>query len=106
MSGDDLARASLEGEDVGVTRPGHVVLLDGLVEGGLAQEHPAQAKPRGQQPGHGAGRLMNRRKMSCHSQCLPLQQFQSSPLNPSIFEKKSLQQKYPGRKSTLSFQYS
>lgn len=33
--------------------PRHVVLLDGLVERGLAEEQEAQANPRGQQPGHG-----------------------------------------------------
>lgn len=34
--------------------PSHVVvLLDGLVERGLAEEQEAQANPHGQQPGHG-----------------------------------------------------
>lgn len=33
--------------------PRHVVLLDGLVERGLAEEQEAQANPHGQQPGHG-----------------------------------------------------
>lgn len=33
--------------------PCHVVLLDGLVERGLAEEQEAQANPHSQQPGHG-----------------------------------------------------
>ena len=41
------------GEDVGATVLGHMVLLDGLVEGGLAQQQESQANPHGQQPGHG-----------------------------------------------------
>lgn len=45
--------APTQGEDVGVAGPGHVVLLDGLVERGLAEEQEAQANPDGQQPGHG-----------------------------------------------------
>lgn len=30
-----------------------MVLLDGLVEGGLAKQQESQANPHGQQPGHG-----------------------------------------------------
>lgn len=45
--------APTQGEDVGVAGPCHVVLLDGLVERGLAEEQEAQANPDGQQPGHG-----------------------------------------------------
>lgn len=45
--------APTQGEDVGVAWPRHVVLLDGLVERGLAEEQEAQANPHGQQPGHG-----------------------------------------------------
>ncbi|KAF3855933.1 hypothetical protein F7725_016656 [Dissostichus mawsoni] len=41
-----------QGEDVGAAGPGHMVLLDGLVESGLAQQQEAQANPHGQQPGH------------------------------------------------------
>lgn len=44
--------APTQGEDVGVAGPRHVVLLDGLVERGLAEEQEAQANPGGQQPGH------------------------------------------------------
>lgn len=33
--------------------PRQVVLLDGLVERGLAEEQEAQANPHDQQPGHG-----------------------------------------------------
>lgn len=47
--------AHTQGEDVGVAGPRHVVLLDGLVERGLAEEQEAQANPHGQQPGHGDG---------------------------------------------------
>lgn len=48
------AGAPTQGEDVGVAGPSHVVvLLDGLVERGLAEEQEAQANPHGQQPGHG-----------------------------------------------------
>lgn len=42
-----------QGEDVGATGSGHMVLLDGLVERGLAQQQEAEANPHGQQPGHG-----------------------------------------------------
>lgn len=45
--------APTQGEDVGVAGPRHVVLLDGLVERGLAEEQEAQANPGSQQPGHG-----------------------------------------------------
>lgn len=40
-------------ENVSATGPGHMVLLDGLVERGLAQQQEAEANPHGQQPGHG-----------------------------------------------------
>lgn len=46
-------RERTQGEDVGATGAGHVVLLDGLVERGLAQQQEAEANPHGQQPGHG-----------------------------------------------------
>lgn len=42
-----------QGENVSATGPGHMVLLDGLVECGLAQQQEAEANPHGQQPGHG-----------------------------------------------------
>lgn len=42
-----------QGEDVSASGSGHVVLLDGLVECGLAQQQETEANPRGQQPGHG-----------------------------------------------------
>lgn len=42
-----------QGENVSATRPGHMVLLDGLVESCLAQQQEAEANPHGQQPGHG-----------------------------------------------------
>lgn len=46
-----------QGEDVGATGPGHMVLLDGLVERGLAEQQEAKANPHDQQPGHGEGRV-------------------------------------------------
>lgn len=49
--------ARTQGEDVGATGPSHMVLLDGLVERGLAQQQEAEANPNGQQPGHGEGRV-------------------------------------------------
>ncbi len=53
-----------------------MVLLDGLVECGLAQQQEAEANPHGQQPGHGkaesAGRHTAREKQgqSCITACL------------------------------------
>lgn len=47
--------AHTQGEDVGAPWPGHVVLLDGLIERGLAQQQEAEANPHNQQPGHGKG---------------------------------------------------
>lgn len=45
--------APTQGEDVSVAGARHMVLLNGLVERGLAEEQEAQANPDGQQPGHG-----------------------------------------------------
>lgn len=38
-----------------------MVLLDGLVESGLAQQQEAEANPHGQQPGHGKAESAGRR---------------------------------------------
>lgn len=38
-----------------------MVLLDGLVECGLAQQQEAEANPHGQQPGHGKAESAGRR---------------------------------------------
>lgn len=57
VGGDHLAGSSLQSDNVGAAGPGHMVLLDGLVECGLAQQQEAQANPHGQEPGHGVGHV-------------------------------------------------
>lgn len=59
--------AHTQGEDVGATWPGHVVLLDGLIERGLAQQQEAEANPHDQQPGHGKAESAGRHTTEQHN---------------------------------------
>lgn len=52
-----MEQARTQSEDVGTSRPSHVVLLDGLVKCSLAQQQEAQANPHSQEPGHGEGHV-------------------------------------------------
>lgn len=59
---DDWQRGTrTQGEDVCAAGPGNMVLLDRLVERGLANQQEAKANPHGQQPGHGKAESAARR---------------------------------------------